>query len=108
VALTVRLCRAVSMKNFSDSDGREWTVFEVRRVVSAREGPPVLPNGYSNGWLCFENGSTKRRLVNFPERWREFTEPELRRLLDQARPAPRTTWRLDDLDDPATSANAQT
>jgi hypothetical protein len=89
------------MRNFQDSDGSTWTVFEVRRVVNVRGDVRAPSETYSNGWLCFENGNAKRRLARFPERWREFGENELQQLLSQARPAPRTTWRLDELDDPS-------
>jgi hypothetical protein len=95
------------MRTFRDSDGAAWTVFEVRRVISARAGTPVHTDGHGNGWLCFENGSTKKRLIRFPDRWREFTETELQGLLAQARLAPRTTWRLDDLDDLSATGGAR-
>ena len=86
------------MRAFRDSSGNEWTVFEVRRQISAKGDWSYLPNGYSNGWLCFENGggTAKRRLVRFPERWREFADSELEKLLGQAQPAPRGTFRLAD------------
>jgi hypothetical protein len=94
------------MRSFRDSDGKAWTVFEVRRVVSSLAGLSEAPVGLGSGWLCFENGSAKRRLLRFPERWREFSEPQLQQLLAEASPAPRTTWRIDGLDDlsPATDA----
>lgn len=95
------------MKTFRDTDGSAWTVFEVRRVISARRGTPVPLDGQSNGWLCFENGGYKRRLLRFPERWREFSDGELQGLLSQARPAPRTTWRLGELDDLTPPADAR-
>lgn len=94
------------MRSFRDSDGCAWTVFEVRRVVSALAGKPVTSPSLGGGWLCFENGSAKRRLLRFPDRWREFGEPELQRLLALASPAPRTTWRVDGLDD--LSSNSET
>jgi hypothetical protein len=92
------------MRTFRDSEGSAWTVFEVRRVVSTLAGAPVHAESIGSGWLCFENGSAKRRLARFPERWREFAEGELRKLLEQARPAPRTTWRVDGLDDLGSSS----
>lgn len=87
------------MKTFRDSQGAAWTVFEVRRVVSSLAGRPVTPPSVGGGWLCFENGSAKRRLLRFPDRWRELDESALCELLERATPAPRTTWRMDALDD---------
>ena len=83
------------MKSFRDSHNGEWTVFEVRRQVS-KSDDVYLPSGYSDGWLCFENPTSKRRLVKYPPRWREFGDSELEQLLGQAAPAPRTSWRLGD------------
>lgn len=82
------------MRSFRDSSNVEWTVFEVRRQVSpADEAPPVA---HTSGWLCFETDTSKRRLLKYPERWREFADTELARLLQQATPAPRTSPSLAD------------
>jgi hypothetical protein len=80
------------MRTFRDPDGGDWTVFEVRRHVSTKGDFSYLPNGFGNGWLCFENATAKRRLVRYPERWREFNDVELAKLLAQARPAPRAPF----------------
>ena len=84
------------MKNFRDSAGTEWTVFEVRRAVSAKGDWSYLPSGFSDGWLCFECSTAKRRLVRYPERWRDYGEAQLVELLSQAQPAPRSSVRLTD------------
>jgi hypothetical protein len=85
-----------AMRNFRDSGNTDWTVFEVRRQVNAKGDLSYLPGGFSNGWLCFESATAKRRLVTYPERWREFTDVELEKLLRQAAPAPRGQFRLGD------------
>lgn len=90
------------MRTFRDSDNVEWTVFEVRRQASAKDDWSYLPSGYSDGWLCFENSTAKRRLVRYPERWREFGDAQLTTLLGDAQPAPRTFRMGDDLSDPPT------
>ena len=91
------------MRTFNDSNGTEWTVFEVRRAVSTKGDWSYLPSGYSSGWLCFESTTAKRRLTRYPERWREFGDAELVKLLNQALPAPRATHGLgDDLTGDAT------
>ena len=98
----------LSMRNFRDSSGSDWTVFEVRRQISAKGDWSYLPNGYSNGWLCFESATAKKRLTRYPERWREFSDDELEKLLGQAQVAPRSNLRLGDdlLSDRSSDARA--
>ena len=85
------------MRVFRDSKDTDWTVFEVRRHVNSN-GDPVtyLPGGFANGWLCFESQTAKRRLVQYPRGWREFSDAELEKLLTLALPAPRGAFRLGD------------
>jgi hypothetical protein len=88
------------MKTFRDSSNVSWTVFEVRREVTSKGEGSYLTGGFSDGWLCFECVGQKRRLVRYPKKWRELSDGELERLLSQALPAPRTTFRApDDLTD---------
>lgn len=96
------------MKYFRDASGTNWTVFEVRRL-GARSNWPLLPHGYNDGWLCFESNNAKKRLIRYPEHWKEFTGAELEKLLDQAQSAPRSTIGLrDDLgEDSSTSPDAR-
>lgn len=88
------------MRNFFDSSGTEWTVFEVRRQAAGPRGDSgewsYLPSGFSSGWLCFETETAKKRLTKFPDRWREFSDEELENLLHDAAPAPRPSGRLSD------------
>jgi hypothetical protein len=84
------------MRVFRDSNSTDWTVFEVRRQLTSKGELAYLPGGFSNGWLCFESVNAKRRLVRYPERWREVTDAELEKLLGQALPAPRGSLRLGD------------
>ena len=84
------------MKTFRDSSNTSWTVFEVRRQVTSKGDRSYLPSGFSDGWLCFECVGQKRRLIRYPTKWRELADSELERLLGQALPAPRTTFRAPD------------
>jgi hypothetical protein len=87
------------MRNFRDSNDIEWTVFEVRRQAPSKGELAFLPSGFNDGWLCFENAASKRRLTRYPERWRELADTDLEQLLQKASPAPRAAWRIDnDLD----------
>lgn len=88
------------MRTFRDSHNVNWTVFEVRRQITSTSDGTPLSGGISDGWLCFECSSAKRRLVRYPERWRDFSDPELEKLLSSAHPAPRPIFPLvDDLSD---------
>ena len=97
------------MRTFRDSSGEHWTVFEVRRQKpgDSTSGADLsyLPSGYNSGWLCFENHTAKKRLVRYPNNWREFSDTQLEELLGQAAPAPRASLRLTDLGDSGASSN---
>lgn len=77
------------MRIFTDSTGREWTVFEVKRQSNDRAEWSYLPEQFGSGWLCFESDSSKRRLSPVPQRWRETSDGDLQRLLQQAQPVAR-------------------
>ena len=97
------------MRTFRDSNGEQWTVLEVRRQVDAgTKGGDLsyLPSGYSSGWLCFENPTSKKRLTRYPKNWRELTDAQLQALLEEAAPAPRASLRLTDLGESGTTPNA--
>ena len=81
------------MRSFRDSSNVEWTVFEVRRQVGRAD---AVSASTQTGWLCFESNSAKRRLLKYPDRWREFADAELTRLLDEAKPAPRPALNFPD------------
>lgn len=53
--------------------GVEWTVCEVT-PVGAETVHPLL----AGGWLCFDYGATRRRLVPRPRGWRTASDAELR------------------------------
>lgn len=79
-----------------DQDSREW---ERRgQDVLAYEGPerreggerrnvtPFVSPGLSNGWLCFESESAKRRLAPPPAAWENASDAELASLWERAEP----------------------
>lgn len=105
----------MALRNFKDSDGREWRVWDVypytmrreeRRVADRRRGasggytgperrsgqerrgtrsPSLLTPGLEAGWLCFENHVDKRRLTPIPPEWERADESELESLVQRAR-----------------------
>lgn len=61
---------------FTDPDGVEWKVWEVRPssvdVAASKLGGRVAPH-LQNGWLCFESANgEKRRLAPVPAGWETF------------------------------------
>ena len=72
------------MRVFEDSNGTEWTVYEVKRSGGAKERWSYLPEEFGEGWLCFESDYAKRRLTPIPAQWRELSDKQLTSLLGQA------------------------
>ncbi|HEY4216142.1 MAG TPA: hypothetical protein VGM67_03330 [Gemmatimonadaceae bacterium] len=84
------------MRVFSDSNGTEWTVYEVKKSGGVTERWSYLPAEFGDGWLCFESDYTKRRLTPIPEKWREFSDKQLTSLLGQATTVNRSRPSVDD------------
>lgn len=76
------------MRNFRDTAGIEWTVFEVRRV-NDESNWAYLPRGFRSGWLCFESSLGKRRLSPVPDGWKALEPPDLEVMLRRASPVGR-------------------
>ena len=72
------------MRQIRDAAGIEWMVYEVNPAVSAWRAAGSLPEGYQNGWLCFESPSEKRRLLPLPVGWQELPIEQLNALLGNA------------------------
>ena len=88
-----------SMRNFTDSAGDEWTVFEVSRQGDEEDNRAYLPRGFRAGWLCFESDAGKRRLSPVPDGWKALDPSDLERMLRRAAPVTRARRdpALDDL-----------
>ena len=87
------------MRNFTDSAGDDWTVFEVRRQGNEEDNWAYLPRGFRAGWLCFESAAGKRRLSPVPDGWKSLEPSDLERMLRRAAPVIRAR-RNPDFDDP--------
>jgi hypothetical protein len=102
-------------RDFTDSAGTEWFVFDVtpraderrsydrrrneaetgkvdevedRRGDSRRITVGQRPPRLTQGWLCFEREGERRRLQPVPENWTTLPDSELEKLLQAARVAP--------------------
>lgn len=54
-----------------------------------------LPTEYSDGWLCFESGTERRRLGPTPVGWATLPDTGLCQLLEQATAVPARATRID-------------
>ena len=70
------------MREFIDSRGIIWTVYEVQRQWRSHGPTDPLPQPFHGGWVVFEadGGRRKRRLAPIPADWRERSAPELEAL----------------------------
>lgn len=72
------------MRQIRDDAGVEWMVYEVNPAAGAWRSIDSLPEGYRNGWLCFESSSEKRRLTPLPAGWEDLPIEQLSSLLGTA------------------------
>jgi hypothetical protein len=56
------------------------------RRKGAASGVTLLPPEYASGWLAFQCGGEKRRLVPLPVDWESYSEERLAELWLRARP----------------------
>jgi hypothetical protein len=99
----------MSFREFVDSDGRSWEVWDVRPVAIERrlnddrrlqprfsedrrraELQFRMHGTLREGWLTFQSGSDKRRVSPIPEGWQELPEAGLVVLLALAVPQRRS------------------
>jgi hypothetical protein len=79
----------VPLRSFKDESGREWEVWEVAAAhkPARRTLLPGLavPAPLKAGWLAFQSGRDRRRLVPVPPGWTDLSMEGLRDLLGRAR-----------------------
>ena len=108
-------------RSFFDDENNNWSAWDVipswgeRRVRERRQrdlGPPpdgerriadrrrirgiriALTPSLAGGWLAFESGDSRRRMVPIPVDWHTLPDEDLRALLRAAEPLPRRRKRL--------------
>ena len=67
------------IREFTDSSGVNWRVWPTRPQQRG-----VHPDALEGGWLTFECGSVKKRIVPIPDGWDELDNLELERLCRMA------------------------
>lgn len=60
------------LREFKDSNGIQWRVWDINPVLHARPSNPGRKRASIKvppGWLCFEGGGERRRLTPVPTEW---------------------------------------
>lgn len=74
----------MALRTFTSRDGVLWNVWNVVPTLSTNTRRLTLGTGMADGWLCFEGGGAKRRLIPVPAGWEAWTEDQLQAALDGA------------------------
>src|SRR5881394_3704998 len=74
----VKSDKTMAHRTFVDRIGMTWEVWDVRPsspvlLVASEREEQALPEG----WLCFQSGSTRKRLFPIPDGWESMAEDEL-------------------------------
>ena len=67
----------MALRTFFSHDGTAWNVWNVVPTLTHNERKVALSIGMTHGWLCFESGGVKRRIVPVPDGWEEWSDAEL-------------------------------
>lgn len=79
----------MAVRQFTDSRGVLWTVWDVRpdHMAAVTNEPSIFE--FSAGWLAFESATEKRRLpAPYPREWPDFPSTRLEALCRGAPAAP--------------------
>ncbi len=75
----------MAVRDIRDEAGTTWKVWA---VMASSIHPKTAAEDYlgefSEGWLCFESATQRRRLARFPQDWGKLPDKELVRLLKSA------------------------
>ncbi len=75
----------MAVRDVKDEDGTPWKVWAVMSsAIHPKTAAEDFLGDYSEGWLCFESPSQRRRLARFPQDWARLPDKELLRLCKNA------------------------
>ena len=72
---------AMHTRTFLDSEGRCWQAWDVlpgEHLDWPEKARRHLPASMTEGWLCFESDTLKRRMHPIPPEWEGWTDDEIR------------------------------
>ena len=64
-------------RTFADTNGTTWEVWDVR--PDTKPGHEAFSGVPVGGWLCFQSGSIRRRLMPIPPGWDRVADDQLLR-----------------------------
>jgi hypothetical protein len=77
----------MAVRDIRDEGGTSWKVWAVMAsAIHPKTAAEDYLGEYSEGWLCFECATQRRRLARFPQDWDKLPDKELVRLLKTAQP----------------------
>ena len=77
----------MAVRDIQDEDGTSWKVWAVMQSsIHPKTAAEDYLGEYSEGWLCFECATQRRRLARYPQDWDKLPDKELVRLLKTAQP----------------------
>ena len=71
----------MASREFVDSNGERWVVWDTRPTTAVRLNPQ-----FEAGWLTFECQRQLRRLAPAPRGWHDLDDPQLEQLCREATP----------------------
>jgi hypothetical protein len=74
----------MALRTFTTRDGVTWNVWNVVPTLAHNTRKLTLGTGMSDGWLCFEGGGIKRRIIPIPNDWESWSDDQLESALDEA------------------------
>ena len=80
-----KINRVMTLRIVGDAGGVLWSVFDVHPSAKRRDGPQVRV-ALTDGWLCFQSATGKRRLAGIPMDWAALKDEALLALMATATP----------------------
>jgi hypothetical protein len=75
----------MAVRDFVDANNVSWRVWPVTPdALQPRTAAEDYLGDFSEGWLCFESATERRRLANYPRDWERLTDGDLCSLLATA------------------------
>lgn len=75
----------MAVRDFIDLKGVKWKVWPVTpNSIQPKTAAEDYLGDYSEGWLCFESNTERRRLAKYPKNWETLSDNGLLQLLKTA------------------------
>lgn len=80
------------LRTFTARDGTAWNAWNVVPTLARHGSRLAVGMDMTEGWLCFESGGVKRRIVPCPAGWDEWSDAQLQAAVETARPVDRRVY----------------